>query len=227
MTDDFELISAATVLLLRDTNDGPEVLMLRRNSTIAFGGAWVFPGGRVDAEEIDHHDELGTARRAAARECHEEAGLTISVDDLVTWSHWQPPVASVMSTTRGPLRRFSTWFFATAAPAGEVIIDDGEIHEHRWLTPANAMELHRLGEIELVPPTWVTLLQLGAHPDSASAMRWAAEQTPLRFHTKHMQANVPTLTWEPDVFHAGGGADDPGPRHRMALDPKGWRYERT
>ncbi|MEZ5376727.1 MAG: NUDIX hydrolase [Acidimicrobiales bacterium] len=226
MTDDFELHSAATVLLLRDTSDGPEVLMLRRNSKIAFGGAWVFPGGRVDAEELDH-DELASARRAAVRECHEEAGLTISVDDLVTWSHWQPPLQSVMSTTRGPRRRFSTWFFATAAPGGEVVIDDGEIHEHRWLTPSAAMQLHRAGEIELVPPTWVTLMQLDHHGDSASAMRWAASQTPPRFHTKHLPAEFPTLTWEPDVFHAGGGADDPGPRHRLALDPQGWRYERS
>lgn len=226
MTDDFELISAATVLLLRDTTEGPEVLMLRRNSEIAFGGAWVFPGGRVDVGEADH-DELATARRAAVRECQEEAGLVVSVDELVTWSHWQPPVASVMSTTRGPRRRFSTWFFATAAPTGDVVIDDGEIHEHRWLTSAAAMDLHRRGEIELVPPTWVTLMQLGAHPDSAAAMRWASAQTPPRFHTKHLPADVPTLTWEPDVFHAGGGPEDSGPRHRLALHPEGWRYERS
>ncbi len=132
-----------------------------------------------------------------------------------------------MSTTRGPRRRFSTWFFATSAPRGDVVIDDGEIHEHRWLTPAGAMDLHRQGEIELVPPTWVTLLQLGAHATSATAMGWAGQQAPPRFHTKHLPAEFPTLTWEPDVFHAGGEPDAPGPRHRLALDPQGWRYERS
>ena len=43
-----EPVHAATVILLRDTGRGPETLMLRRNSKIAFGGMWVFPGGRVD-----------------------------------------------------------------------------------------------------------------------------------------------------------------------------------
>lgn len=227
MTDDLELISAATVLLLRDTAKGPEVLMLRRNSTIAFGGAWVFPGGRVDAHEVDPADELGSARRAAVRECEEEASLVVDLDQLITWSHWQPPAASAMATTRGPRRRFSTWFFAVHAPAGEVVIDNGEIHEHRWLTPSAAMDLHRQGEIELIPPTWLTLLQLGAHATSAVALDWASRQTPPRFHTKHLMADHPVLTWEPDVFHAGGGPDDPGPRHRLILDPEGWRYERS
>jgi 8-oxo-dGTP pyrophosphatase MutT (NUDIX family) len=39
---------AATLTLLRDGPGGVEVLMLRKNSEIRFGGMWVFPGGRVD-----------------------------------------------------------------------------------------------------------------------------------------------------------------------------------
>ena len=43
---------AATVVLLRDTPDGVETLMLRRDTELAFaGGAWVFPGGRIDPED--------------------------------------------------------------------------------------------------------------------------------------------------------------------------------
>ncbi len=229
--DAAELISAATVLLLRDTDHGPEVLMLKRNSRIAFGGAWVFPGGRVDPADRDgspgEHlgDELAVARRAAARECREEAGLDLRADDLVTWSHWQPPAAPAMITA-GPRRRFSTWFFAGLAPDGEVRVDGGEIHEHRWLTPTAAMTLHRAGEIELIPPTWVTLLQLGAHTRAVEALSWARDQTPLRFHTRHLPASPPILTWHPDVFHGGGGPDDDGPRHRLTMDPGGWVYER-
>ena len=50
---------AATVVLLRDGSDGLETLMLRKNSKIAFGGMWVFPGGRVDPgdrEGLDAED---------------------------------------------------------------------------------------------------------------------------------------------------------------------------
>ena len=38
-------IPAATVVLLRDADDGIEVLMLKKNSKITVGGMWVFPGG--------------------------------------------------------------------------------------------------------------------------------------------------------------------------------------
>ena len=41
---------AATVVLMRDTDHGLEVLLLRRVRSSGFvPGAWVFPGGRVDA----------------------------------------------------------------------------------------------------------------------------------------------------------------------------------
>ena len=50
---DSELIPAATVVVLRDAETGLEALMLRRNSKIAFGGMWVFPGGRVDEEDAN------------------------------------------------------------------------------------------------------------------------------------------------------------------------------
>ena len=53
------LIQAATVILLRDGADGLETLMLRRNSKLAFvGGMWVFPGGRVDAQDAAGVDTL-------------------------------------------------------------------------------------------------------------------------------------------------------------------------
>ena len=44
-------VPAATVVVLRDAPSGVEVLMLRKSSRIAFGGMWVFPGGRIDAAD--------------------------------------------------------------------------------------------------------------------------------------------------------------------------------
>src|SRR4051812_50090819 len=76
-------IPAATVILLRDTADGIETLMLRRNSKIAFGGMWVFPGGRVEeSDDSGDGDEIATARRAAGREAGGEGGVVLGVDDL-------------------------------------------------------------------------------------------------------------------------------------------------
>jgi 8-oxo-dGTP pyrophosphatase MutT (NUDIX family) len=70
---------AATVMLLRDTPDGVEVFMLRRTKAAAFaGGMYVFPGGKVD-EADGHGDEAFVI--AAIRECYEEAGVLLAIDE--------------------------------------------------------------------------------------------------------------------------------------------------
>ena len=226
--DDHELIPAATVVLLRDGSDGVETLMLRRNSKIAFGGMWVFPGGRVDEHELIPDDHLTSARIAAVREVEEETGLEIDGDTLETWSYWIPPTRASIGPSRELRRRFSTWFFVAPAPGGEVAIDGGEIHEHRWLTPDDAMARRQAGEIELVPPTWVTLLQLSEHRTAAEAMAWAAANEPEEFRTRPIGKEPTTLAWAGDVAY--GDALHPsvdGPRHRLIMEPSGWIYERT
>ncbi|WP_240965135.1 NUDIX hydrolase [Streptomyces zingiberis] len=59
---------AATVLLLRDGDGGPEVHMLRRRTTMAFaGGAYAYPGGGVDARDERPVGWAGPSRAAWAR----------------------------------------------------------------------------------------------------------------------------------------------------------------
>ncbi len=227
MIDDDDLTPAATVLLLRDGPTGLEVLMLRRNSKVAFGGMWVFPGGKVDDDEQVVGDSLASARRAAVREVNEETGLVIEPDRLETWSYWVPPSLASLQARGNNVRRFSTWFFATPAPDGDVAIDGGEIHEHRWLAPAEAMAIRQAGEIELVPPTWVTLYQLQDHGSVAQAMAWAQANEPEVFRTRPIHKEPVTLAWSGDVAYDGGRHDDDGPRHRLALHPQGWVYRRS
>lgn len=56
---DVPLLEAATILLMRDTAGGIEVLMMLRNIRSDFvGGAYVFPGGGIDeADGDDVHRE--------------------------------------------------------------------------------------------------------------------------------------------------------------------------
>lgn len=233
MTDpnDAELIPAATVLLLRDVANGSEnteleVLMLRRNSKLAFGGMWVFPGGRVDDDEMIEGDVLGSARLAAVRETAEETGLAIHADQLLTWSYWVPPPMPSMAT-KGPRRRFSTWFFVGPAPSGDVAIDHGEIHEDRWLSPGEALAQHAKQEIELAPPTWITLTQLSEHNTVADAMGWAERTDAEEFRTRPLSKDPLTIAWSGDAAYESGVADASGPRHRLTMLREGWRYERS
>src|SRR3954451_12315849 len=89
---------AASVIVLRDSDTGPEVLLVQRNPDSRFmGGAWVFPGGAV-------HDEDGDASGAAVRELEEEAAVVIDDrGELVPWSRWITPAQVKI--------RFDTWFY--------------------------------------------------------------------------------------------------------------------
>ncbi|HEX7892110.1 MAG TPA: MBL fold metallo-hydrolase [Ramlibacter sp.] len=80
---------AATVLLLRDGSGGLEVLMTRRSATASFApGAYVFPGGAIDAADAQAHeiaarrptqkDEPLTQAIAAIRESFEELGVLLA-----------------------------------------------------------------------------------------------------------------------------------------------------
>jgi glyoxylase-like metal-dependent hydrolase (beta-lactamase superfamily II)/8-oxo-dGTP pyrophosphatase MutT (NUDIX family) len=80
---------AATVLLLRDTPQGIEVLMTRRSMTASFApGAYVFPGGGVDAHDAAAHPQATrrptqsdlhlTQAIAAIRESFEELGILLA-----------------------------------------------------------------------------------------------------------------------------------------------------
>jgi 8-oxo-dGTP pyrophosphatase MutT (NUDIX family) len=231
----FEKIAAATVVLLRDTPDGIETLMLRRTAAASFmGGAWVFPGGKVDPEDWPGGvvsespvDELAAARTAAVREAAEEAGVAVEPDGLVWFAHWTPPPAAP--------KRFATWFFV--APASEahdlVTVDGTEITDHEWLRPAVVLERHAAGEVDLAPPTWVTLHRLLEFDSSEAAVADAAGRPPDVHVTQIARTDGGAVAlWTgdagyPETDDGPVDADLPGPRHRLWMTKGAWRYERT
>jgi 8-oxo-dGTP pyrophosphatase MutT (NUDIX family) len=148
MSDD--AIPAATLILVRDVARAPpELLMVERAGGMAFAaGAWVFPGGRIDAADRELAAEAGleSATVAAIRETVEEtavpAGLT-PLPDPPTASALQDalvadrPFADLLSEHGLTLdaaaltpfarwvpkfhavRRFDTLFFIARCPAGD------------------------------------------------------------------------------------------------------------
>jgi 8-oxo-dGTP pyrophosphatase MutT (NUDIX family) len=219
------VIDAATVVIVRsdDDGDGVEVLMLHKNAGHAFGGMWVFPGGRVDPDDgSDGDGDLERARHAAVREAEEEAGLVVAPEDLVAFAHWLPPPEAP--------RRFATWFFvAEASDVRDVVVDGSEIADHAWVVPAEALERQGRGEIELAPPTWITLHWLASFTEPAEVMAAARAGDPVHYatHIAGLDGALVAL-WDGD---AGYEAHDPaaaGPRHRLVMsDGAPWTYERT
>lgn len=85
MCDDAPLIDSASILIIRDGADGLEVLMVRRHKDIEFaGGAYVFPGGKVDQGDLGLSKNIlsfpagySELTHTAFREVFEESGLII------------------------------------------------------------------------------------------------------------------------------------------------------
>jgi 8-oxo-dGTP pyrophosphatase MutT (NUDIX family) len=214
---------ASTVVLLRaDASDAArfEVLLLRRNSQLAFyGGAWVFPGGRIDAQ--DGSDPAQAARGAAIRELREETGLVVRADELVHFAQWVTPP--------GRPRRFDTFYFAARAPAGSVQVDQGEVDAYRWMQPAAALAASAGGEIELPPPTFVTLVQLAGFAGLETAYRALAAPPLQRFEPRPCPSEGGGLIY---LYEGDAGYPDrnpllEGPRHRLVAVGSVFRYERS
>lgn len=204
---------SATVVLVRDGEAALEVLMVRRSRDLRhMAGMWVFPGGRVDPADGDiDADADAAALNAAIRETREETGLLIASDHLFQISHWTTPV--------GAKRRFATWFFVGVLEAHQdVVVDGGEIADHRWIKPADALAEQRRGELRLMPPQYITLLELDAFADSRALSAGLSSRSPVIY--------APRVTQVEEAMHflyegdAGFEAQDPtaeGGRHRCIM----------
>lgn len=160
---------AATVIVLRGADTELEVLLAQRNPGARFmGGAWVFPGGAVSAEDGDGETAL---RAAGARELEEEAG--IALDDpreLVPFSRWITPAEVKI--------RYDTWFFLASLPAGaEAVVDREEVVDARWYRPAAALAAAQAEEILLVFPTIKHLEQLSGFATATELLEYARART--------------------------------------------------
>lgn len=179
MTD---LPKAAAVVVLTDEEQG-RVLLVKRSRELRFmPNTWVFPGGKVDAQdrsqleaavrELFEESGLLATRgpKMDARQLHvarlelladrrdfrgilEEFGQQIHEEDFEEAGHWVTPAFSkIRFDTRYYLYRTKQWKHAT--------LHVGEHVELCWLDPGQARQRWRSGEMALSPPVSSTLAML-------------------------------------------------------------------
>lgn len=198
-------LDASSVVLLRDSSLGLQVLLQRRHHNArVLGGMYVFPGGKLDATDmVAAHGAMQAGRGtagwprlnepqldtltgialyvAALRELAEEAGVRLDLSDLHPWSRWITPRDSPLCTAR-----FDTRFFVASMPADQTVVHDHhEAVESLWLTPRDAIQRHWNGALGLMPPQLMTLVQLAHYPDVHHTLA-AAVQLPPCIQPEHL-----------------------------------------
>lgn len=212
---------ASTVVLLRESDQGPETLLLKRNKALMFaGGLWVFPGGALEEQDLEsaQGDTVAASRIAAAREACEESGLRPHPDDMVLVSHWTTPEAEP--------KRFSTWIYAAPVKGPEeVVIDGGEIHDHLWINIRQALARHERGELPMLPPTLVTLLGLASY-DSVAELVAEERDSPVPevLPVFNAEEGRVIVMFPGDAGYATAAPATPGARHRAVLEDRRWVY---
>jgi 8-oxo-dGTP pyrophosphatase MutT (NUDIX family) len=154
---------AATVVLVRDTGHGPQVLMTKRAAGLSFmAGLWVFPGGRVEGADalpglVDESTAAATladigqrmcnaggtpleARQtlgilaAACRETFEESGLLLA---LRRSDGGAPDAMQVSRLSRARTASVDATSFAAMLRDEALVLDVGRlVYWSHWITPA-------------------------------------------------------------------------------------------
>jgi len=149
-------VPAATVLVVRDNNEQIEVFMLKRASRTNFGGAWVFPGGKLDADDrlkdiedicfgLDDKEaskKLNTKEGgihywiACIRECFEESGILLAYrknGELV--SHTSDDESKLIKEHRKKLLKGEHVFLDMMKKLNMQLATDQLAYISHWVTP--------------------------------------------------------------------------------------------
>jgi 8-oxo-dGTP pyrophosphatase MutT (NUDIX family) len=141
--------SAATVMLLRDADDGMEVFMIvRHHQSDVHAGALVFPGGRVDpgdhelavdAAVFPQQDGVDAARAtllvAAVRETFEECGVLLARARGETTLVSAARLRDIEATHRAAMTGGQRTFGAILAAENLVLAPDTMVYFANWITP--------------------------------------------------------------------------------------------
>lgn len=130
-----------------------------------------------------------------------DAGLVLRADLLRPWANWVTPAEEP--------RRYDTKFFIAALPEGQRADGSTSEADHaEWRRPTEVIDLWKAGERALLPPTWMTLTDLGEQPTVAAAM--AVDRTISKIIPKVIREGRvlrPVLPGDPAYHRAVGHLD--------------------
>ena len=119
---------AASVILLRSGIAGDQALLIRRHTSLAlFGGALVFPGGKLEPSDAG-------LIAAACRETFEETGIVLARQ--ADGAPCAAPLAETLQPLRAEISRNARLFAPLLAKNGLVIDPRGFIMWSHWITPS-------------------------------------------------------------------------------------------
>ncbi|MFT4193780.1 NUDIX hydrolase [Ottowia sp.] len=192
---------AASVILLRDGAQGLEVLLMRRHTDSAvLGGAYVFPGGKVDAADAapellarldrppaELHARLGEPALspaqaaalyvAAAREAAEESGLLFL-------QRGTQEVASHSAATCTRLRAGES-LHALLAEHGALFDTDALAPWSRWITPRRPAVMNKRFDTRFFLAAAPPAQEARADDFEVTDARWLTPREALRQYRAH------------------------------------------
>lgn len=114
-------------------------------------------------------------REVSFTEVLERRGLMLRSDLLGAWTAWCTPAFEP--------KRYRTWFFVAALPPGQVTRDvSTESTSVRWMPALSAAEAAERGELALMPPTYLTCLDVARYSDP-DALLGEASRREIAMHT--------------------------------------------
>jgi len=111
-------------------------------------------------------------RELAFTEFLARRGLVLRTDLLGVWSGWLTPVFEP--------RRYRTWFFVAELPEGQRTRDvSTESSSVTWMGALDAASAVDAGELLMLPPTYLTCLEVGLHSSPRDVLAAAAARPPV------------------------------------------------
>jgi 8-oxo-dGTP pyrophosphatase MutT (NUDIX family) len=129
------------------------------------------------------------ARDLSFAEFLDRRGLVLRSDLLGAWTRWITPEFEA--------RRYDTWFFVAALPAGQRTRNAStEADRTVWIAPGEAAAGYDKGELLMMPPTIATLRQLTAYESAAQALAAAPARdlTPVLATARLVDGEI-VLSW--------------------------------